>query len=1000
MKFKKNIAFLLVILNIFICSFKPEVSAIRKIKNITLFNQVCSIPKEAHGFISTKQLQYKNTQVFHYIHAKSGANLVFQKNNNINKVIEFNFKTPPKDNTGVNHVLEHSLLEANQRYPGFFKLHDSAFSTKLNACTSLTNTFYTVSSLDEDEANSLAKIYMSYIFEPSILNNDKAFKQEGIRFELDENGKLKANGIVFNEVNDSSYLELMKRLEFFYPDTQTKFFSGGISSELMDLTYEEFLDTYKKFYHPANCLITITGNLNIEKTLKWLSEDYLNNFEKQDFNAENVKFIEQNPVKTEDNNYKVIDLYRASGDINWCDVWYILNRDLPVYSLASYETLSNIISDPNSERNKKLRDDGWTDIQSDVYNFCFYEPVFHVVLSTNNSKLLTKENIKKTIDEILYTPFTTAVIDKYLDNDDFLSEIKKKTLIYDESIKNDYLRYSWLRSNDPISNKIFNITGDKLDLNYDKDTVHQMLGSVEKILPKERHAILVSNYKDDFSLSDEYRIREKLNKLEDKKNEIIIEKQIPEHKTASSFGSMLKKISDLDIQKLSCNVIEKTVNNKKCHFALEDISDLIVCELMFKINNLSDEDIKYMYLLLEIFNSNDSSDCTRSEIENMKSQNIITFFGLDATTNIKSEQNAFANMGFITTKEKLEQAFFLMNTQTFNIKFDNKDTIKKWVTQILNNINENKSQFNYSQFINSQKLNSQSFLCRFNTEEITFFLKSILENINDEKFLSYLTKKLEQTFNNLFNKTTLESFAVICAQENCDEVSNSIEKFINSLDDVPENIYKIIKEKNNKPLELPNKFKHKKIAIINKNFDANKVAMYLDINCKDHSAELECLCEYITDYFLYKEIRVNNGVYHTHMRYNVFDNNIEIKMQNGQNLKETLKTFGEIMNFLKTNEITQEAIEGISKKKLSSSFITSKLAISSQVLGSKICQGLNFCDYLNNHIESFKHMTVEKIKSVIPILEAAFNQPTVGALFTQITDNDKELFDEIIDDNR
>ncbi|MBR3965141.1 MAG: insulinase family protein [Clostridia bacterium] len=217
-------------------------------------------------------------------HEKSGASLCFSDNGEDNKLFCIGFKTLPTDSTGVFHILEHSVLCGSEKYPvrePFVELLKSSMKTFLNAMTYPDKTIYPVSSRNTADFMNLTSVYLDAVFAPAILKDKNIFYQEGHHVELDGDTP-SYKGVVFNEmkgamsgVDDNIEIGINSLL---FPNNCYRFNSGGAPEEIPDLTYEQFIKTYKKHYHPSNALIYLDGDIPLVETLT-LIDSYLSRFD-------------------------------------------------------------------------------------------------------------------------------------------------------------------------------------------------------------------------------------------------------------------------------------------------------------------------------------------------------------------------------------------------------------------------------------------------------------------------------------------------------------------------------------------------------------------------------------------------------------------------------------------------------------------------------------------------------------------------------------------------
>jgi presequence protease len=220
-----------------------------------------------------------------YSHSKSGAQVLFMENDDTNKVFGVSFRTPVSDSTGVPHILEHSVLNGSQNYPvkePFVNLIKSSLNTFLNAMTYPDRTVYPVASQNKKDLYNLAKVYMDAVFFPNLTR--ETFKQEGWHYELESVDKpVIYKGVVFNEMKgvysdpDNVYFDNI--LNGLNPDNTFSHDSGGNPAKIPTLTYEQFVNFHKTYYHPANCLVYIYGDDLSDDRFELVAE-YLDKFDK------------------------------------------------------------------------------------------------------------------------------------------------------------------------------------------------------------------------------------------------------------------------------------------------------------------------------------------------------------------------------------------------------------------------------------------------------------------------------------------------------------------------------------------------------------------------------------------------------------------------------------------------------------------------------------------------------------------------------------------------
>lgn len=268
-----------------------------------------------------RQIDELNSTLVEMVHDKTGAELCWLDSGEQNKLFSVAFKTLPEDSTGVFHILEHSVLCGSEKYPvkePFVELMKSSMNTFLNAMTYSDKTLYPISSRNEKDFLNLTSVYLDAVFAPKITENPNIFYQEGIHLELNDESPV-YKGVVFNEmkgamsgVDDRIEQEINALL---FPDNCYRFNSGGDPKVIPDLTYEKFVETYHRFYHPSNARFYLDGDIPIEKTLEMINS-YLEKYEKKNLLPD---ILMQKPVSNEGTAY-----YEVSPDEN-CDKKSVLS---------------------------------------------------------------------------------------------------------------------------------------------------------------------------------------------------------------------------------------------------------------------------------------------------------------------------------------------------------------------------------------------------------------------------------------------------------------------------------------------------------------------------------------------------------------------------------------------------------------------------------------------------------------------------------------------------
>ncbi|MBQ8640982.1 MAG: insulinase family protein [Clostridia bacterium] len=229
-------------------------------------------------------------------HEQSGARICVLSSDDENKTFCAAFRTTPMDSTGVPHIIEHTVLCGSRDFPArdpFMQLAKGSLNTFLNAMTYPDKTLYPVASCNDTDFNNLMHVYMDAVFYPNIYRYRQIFQQEGWHYEMENaDDELKINGVVYSEMQgamsspDSVLFETLQQQMF--PDTTYGINSGGDPAVIPTLTYENYLDFHRRYYHPSNSYIFLCGNMDIEERLAWMDEHYLSAFSAIDPHTEVV----------------------------------------------------------------------------------------------------------------------------------------------------------------------------------------------------------------------------------------------------------------------------------------------------------------------------------------------------------------------------------------------------------------------------------------------------------------------------------------------------------------------------------------------------------------------------------------------------------------------------------------------------------------------------------------------------------------------------------------
>ena len=361
----------------------------------------------AYEVIQKEDLSDIKSQGFLLKHKKSGARILLMENDDENKVFYIGFRTPPSDSTGVPHIMEHSVLCGSRDFPvkdPFVELVKGSLNTFLNAMTYPDKTVYPVASCNDKDFQNLMHVYMDAVFYPNIYQHDEIFRQEGWSYKLDQpDGELTVSGVVYNEMKGafSSPEGVLDRviLNTLFPDTSYANESGGDPDVIPELTYEQFLDFHRKYYHPSNSYIYLYGDMDMEEKLRWLDEKYLSDFDTAEVDSE-IQYQEPFSEMRE-----VVKEYSITSGESVEDKTYLswnkaIGTSLDEKLYLAFQILDYaLLSAPGAPLKKALVDAG---IGKDImgsYDNGVYQPLFSVI--AKNANVEQKEEFIRVIEDTL-----------------------------------------------------------------------------------------------------------------------------------------------------------------------------------------------------------------------------------------------------------------------------------------------------------------------------------------------------------------------------------------------------------------------------------------------------------------------------------------------------------------------------------------------------------------------------------------------------------------------
>ncbi len=406
-----------------------------------------------------KEVKEMNSAVYFFTHEKTGAELMYMKNEDTNKVFSVFFKTPPEDSTGCPHILEHSVLNGSKRFPikdPFTELVKGSLNTFLNAFTSSDKTMYPFASMNHKDFRNLMEVYLDSVFFPNIYQYPEIFWQEGWHHEFSENGELIYKGVVYNEMKgafsspESVLYRMVQSVQ--NPDNAYFFESGGDPEVIPELTYEKFCSFHKKHYHPSNSRIFLYGDLDLESAFQLIDGQYLSQFDKLEIDL-TIK-----PQRPFDQPIEVVEKYPISSSDDSSEKTYMsLNFTLPdvrdAETCLAFSILRHMLLETPAAPLKKaiLEAKIGKDVLA-VFDDGIMQPIFEIIVKNTETarKNEFKEVVRQTLQHLVRDGIDKTLVEASLNQLEFqLREAEMgrfpKGLYYGYTASK-----TWLHNADPL----------------------------------------------------------------------------------------------------------------------------------------------------------------------------------------------------------------------------------------------------------------------------------------------------------------------------------------------------------------------------------------------------------------------------------------------------------------------------------------------------------------------------------------------------------------------
>lgn len=636
-------------------------------------------------------------------HEKSGARLLYLKTTDDNKVFSISFRTPPTDDTGVAHIVEHSTLCGSRKYPlkePFVELVKGSLNTFLNAMTYPDKTMYPVASRNDKDFQNLMDVYLDAVFYPAMRDDPQVLMQEGWHYEvLDEKDPLRYSGVVYNEMKGalSAPDDLLESriMQSLYPDTTYHHESGGDPAAIPQLTQEMFTGFHAKYYHPSNSYIFLYGDMDIDEKLAYLDREYLSNFDRipvpshigtQQSFSELRRVERPYPVGAEEGTAEKTFL-----SLNW-----MVGETKDALTMAGLEVLEHALLRTQAAPLRKVLIDAklGKDVDSE-FETDLMQPFFSIIINNSEKdraekfRSLVMETLQDLADKGLDRTLMEASLNLYefkLREADFGSA--PKGLIY-----NIRCMKSWLYDGDPVAYLYYEDLLKKLRTGLDNSYFENL---IRKYFLENPHATLLTlapsktmAAEKEQAMQQELAARRAKMTDEDLRQIVAATKALKERQQTPDSAEALAKIPVLERKDIRKKAYEWPLEVKEqngVELLESDITTngIAYLQFYFDAKAVPQEDLPYAYLLCALLGSVDTKAHGYMDLANLT--NLHTggiSFDLGAYTE-KDAPQSFLPKFKVQAKAllpKLPELFSLLKEILTESRFTDKKRIRELLEQ-------------------------------------------------------------------------------------------------------------------------------------------------------------------------------------------------------------------------------------------------------------------------------------------------------------------------------
>ena len=962
--------------------------------------------KTYHGFKLIEEREIKEIQSIGRLfqHENTGARLFHLANDDDNKVFTIGFRTPPTDSTGVPHIVEHCVLAGSRKYKTkepFMDMIKGSLQTFINAFTYPDKTIYPVASRNDKDFKNLMDVYLDAVFFPAIYEKKDIFMQEGWHYEIfNKEDPIDYKGVVYNEMKgaySSPETVVYDAIgEALYPDTTYRHSSGGNPKNIPDLSYEDFLNFHKKFYHPSNSYIYIYGDGDLDQQLSYIDQEYLSKFDYLEIDSHVDK---QEPFSQKvyyQKEYNLADDEDEKGK-TYLSLNFVTGESKnPVDNIMS-AILSDMLLESSASPIKKAVMEA--ELGEDLFSMSaggLEESIGFVLKNTDlDKKDEFQDIIYRELEKMVKEGINKKLIKASLNSVEYsLREaggMATKGLIY---IMNAY--QSWLYDASPFDILEYDKVLEDLKLKLDTDYFERYIE--ERILNNPHAALVAVVPKKGLAKEENERVRKLLDDLKAelsdqeieeliRENEALTEKQLTDDSLEDKLTLPRLSLDDIDSNVLE---IDQDIIDRSSYKILHNkvfTSGISYIDFIFDSSIIEEEYIHYISLLGRLLGDVDTENYGYGDLD---SEIYINTGGISFSASAhghKSDPDIYFPKFALRARIKRENTgdfFDLLEEISFRSKFTDKKRIKELLQQLRSRIEMSIFQYGNS-IVASRVASYYSPIMKYNEKtsglDFYWFLSQISKNFDDKA--DEIIENLNYVYNKIFNINNL----IVGFTGSKDDFDLFLEKtpgFLDKLseDKLPSFDYSFREEAKNEAIKSASN-----VQYVAKGYNFKKLGY-------QYNGALNVLTTILNGEYLHNRVRAKGGAYGVGVSMGT-SGNLNARSYRDPNLVKTLETYDGMAAYVDSMEISELDL---------TSFIIGALGAMDPALTPSAKGSIAINRYINGvTVEELRKIkeealntSLEELRTFAPILKDSMEKDFICVLGSEDTiEENKDIFNEI-----